>query len=454
MSKLPEEFQHYMQQKLGGDFSEFMASLNAPVPTSIRINPRKNPLLNFDKKVLWSKYGRYLTERPAFTLDPLFHAGTYYVQEASSMFLEQAIKQTVDLDQSLHVLDLSAAPGGKSTHLLSLINDQSLLVSNEVIRSRATILEENILKWGHSNVIVTSSDPKNFESLTGFFDVIVVDAPCSGEGLFRKDPQAAQEWSQQNVSLCAARQKRILNDVWPALKENGILIYCTCTYNELENEDNLKWLLTTHELEFLTLKIESEWGVEEVKEGNISGYRFFPHRVNGEGFFLSVMRKTETTKTPRHKTKNGLPGASKRVIENLRPWLTEPDTYKFFQRSDDIYVLPETIVTSIEVLRSHLNIVSAGTTLATQKHEKSIPHHAAALSVNIDQNRFNRIPLSLEDAIKYLRKDQLTPGEFKRGYSLVTYQNVPLGWVNVLETRINNLYPSEWRIRMSPNRAS
>ena len=194
-------------------------------------------------------------ERPSFTLDPSFHGGKYYVQEASSMFLEQAFCATYQFSRiALNVLDLCAAPGGKSTHLLSLMNKNSLLVSNEVIQSRAAILSENIQKWGHGNVIVTNNDPKDFQRLPGFFDVIVVDAPCSGEGLFRKDPNALKEWSEDVVALCSRRQRRILNDVWPTLKTGGLLIYSTCTYNADENEENLKWLKEEYHVESIPLK--------------------------------------------------------------------------------------------------------------------------------------------------------------------------------------------------------
>ncbi|MEX2233333.1 MAG: RsmB/NOP family class I SAM-dependent RNA methyltransferase, partial [Cyclobacteriaceae bacterium] len=264
MKPLPVKFEESIHRKLGGALPGFLKSLQEPPPVSIRIHPVKSQHQIADERVPWSKYGEYLPTRPQFTLDPLFHAGSYYVQEASSMFLEQALKQSVNLDQSLNVLDLCAAPGGKSTHLLSLLNRDSLLVSNEAIRSRASILSENIQKWGYPNTIVTNNDPADFRKLKGFFDVIVIDAPCSGEGLFRKNPDAMDEWSPENVQLCAGRQKRILSDAWDSLRENGVLIYCTCTYNESENEDNLRWLQENYSVEFLKLSTDPSWGVDEV----------------------------------------------------------------------------------------------------------------------------------------------------------------------------------------------
>jgi len=233
--QFPPAFEQRMRPHLDKSWEEFEQAHQQFPPVSIRFNPKKahSPI---DLTIIpWTSHGYYLGERPSFTLDPLFHAGSYYVQEASSMFLEQAFLQAVDRTKPINVLDLCAAPGGKSTHLLSLMNKESLLVTNEVIRSRASTLAENIQKWGYDNVAVTNNDPQDFKRLSGFFDVIVVDAPCSGEGLFRKDPGAMGQWSTDNVALCARRQQRILNDVWPALKEGGILIYSTCTYNELEN---------------------------------------------------------------------------------------------------------------------------------------------------------------------------------------------------------------------------
>jgi 16S rRNA C967 or C1407 C5-methylase (RsmB/RsmF family) len=236
--------------------------------------------------VPWSLYGSYLERRPSFTFDPLFHAGCYYVQEASSMFLEQALRQTTDLAQPLNVLDLCAAPGGKTTHLQSLLSEDSLLVSNEVIRSRAAVLKQNCVKWGTQNVVITNNDPQHFNRLEGFFDVVVVDAPCSGSGLFRRDEEAIEEWSPDNVQLCCGRQKRILADVFPALKEGGVLIYSTCSYSKEENEAIADWLATELQMENLTLQTEKDWHIVETTadKTNAKGYRFFPDKVKGEGF--------------------------------------------------------------------------------------------------------------------------------------------------------------------------
>jgi 16S rRNA C967 or C1407 C5-methylase (RsmB/RsmF family) len=265
--------------------------------TSIRINPAKMPADLFSKHfgaataVPWNSDGYYLKERPAFTLDPLLHAGAYYVQEASSMFVAEAMRQCCDLTQPIKVLDLCAAPGGKSTLLQSILPEGSLLVSNEVIKARVNILAENITKWGAPNVVVTNNDPQHFQRLPGFFDVIVVDAPCSGSGLFRRDPAAIGEWSENNVALCSQRQQRILADVLPALKEGGILIYATCSYSRQEDEDIIEWLADCEQMDSIALELQPQWGITQTGTRNAAGYRFFPDKVQGEGFFIACFTK-------------------------------------------------------------------------------------------------------------------------------------------------------------------
>jgi 16S rRNA C967 or C1407 C5-methylase (RsmB/RsmF family)/NOL1/NOP2/fmu family ribosome biogenesis protein len=437
-TNLPIAFEHQMKVQLGEEFEAFRKSLSAPAPVSIRLNPLKPSPIAAGSSVPWCATGRYLDQRPSFTLDPHFHGGAYYVQEPSSMFLEQAVRNSVDVSQPLRVLDLCAAPGGKSTHLLSLLHRDSLVVSNEVIRSRASILSENIQKWGQTNVAVTNSDPSSFAALPGFFDVVVVDAPCSGEGLFRKDPHAIAEWSPDTVALCSSRQRRILQDVWPTLKSNGVLIYCTCTYNEHENERNLKWLSEQHSIEFVSLPARE--GVREIKLGSAIGYRFYPHEVEGDGFFTSVMRKLdgqEETVGRRMKTT----GKTKAPL----PWLT--GDFITLERNDLIIAVPASLAADMEMISSRLNIVTQGVAVGTTKHGKFIPEHALALSTDINKQEFSTVDLDREQAIQYLRKDNLMLHDQARGLSLVQFEGNPLGWVNVLDRRVNNLYPPNWRIK-------
>jgi NOL1/NOP2/fmu family ribosome biogenesis protein len=279
--------------------------------------------------------------------------------------------------------------------------------------------------------------------------MIVIDAPCSGEGLFRKDPMAVNQWSPENVDLCAARQKRILHDVWPALKEGGILIYCTCTYNEKENEDNLIALNKERVLEFIDLNPDKAWQINTVTKEEIIGYRFFPHKVNGEGFFLSAMRKKEPADKFRSKVKPKLSPPAKRISESLKTWIHHAEKYTFFQHNDLTFLLPALRVNEIEMLLQHLRFVYGGTNLATVKHDKLIPEQALALSTILNRDSFANIALDTKQALQYLRRDAITLNDSAKGFSLLTYENTPLGWANVLENRVNNMYPQEWRIRMA-----
>jgi 16S rRNA C967 or C1407 C5-methylase (RsmB/RsmF family)/NOL1/NOP2/fmu family ribosome biogenesis protein len=442
----PPLFEVKMRELLSTDWEAFLASHQLSPPVSIRINPKKSNAID-SAPIPWTQYGYYLASRPSFTLDPSFHAGAYYVQDASSLFLEQAVKQSLDLSQPLRVLDLCAAPGGKSTHLLSLISADSLLIANEVIGSRATILSENIQKWGHANVVVTNNDPGDFQRLPGYFDAIVVDAPCSGEGLFRKDPQAMNEWSPEAVKLCSQRQRRILHDIWPSLKQSGILIYCTCTYNEKENEDNLIWLQQQKGLESVELKINPSWGIQKIEKGNITGYRFFPHALQGEGFFMAVLTKTGDETAIRMKPKTSFTSPAKKMADSLREWLQDSSSFSFILHGELILMIPSDYQTDITWLSEKLKVVNKGTAMATQKHDKLVPEHALALSNQVNKHTLSKIELTKEQALAYLRKENLPVLEEKRGFALAVYEGLPLGWVNLLGTRINNLYPSAWRIR-------
>lgn len=435
-----------MRHQLTTDWDAFAASHQVSPPVSIRINPKKSRAIHASR-IPWTEYGYYLEARPSFTLDPSYHAGAYYVQDASSMFLEQAVKQSLDLSQPLRILDLCAAPGGKSTHLLGLINSGSMLVANEVIGSRATILSENIQKWGHPNVIVTNNDPEDFQRLPGYFDAIVVDAPCSGEGLFRKDPGAMNEWSPDAVELCAQRQRRILHNVWPSLKQGGLLIYCTCTYNEKENEDNLIWLQQREGIESVVLEINPSWGIQKTRKGNCTGYRFFPHALQGEGFFMAVLRKTEGEMAIRMKPKAAFASPANKTVDFFREWILDFSSFTFILHGELILMIPSDYQTDMEWLSEKLKVLNKGTAVATQKHEKLVPEHALALSTQVNTKNLETMELNKEQALAYLRKENLPCHDERRGFALVVNEGLPLGWVNLLGTRINNLYPGAWRIR-------
>lgn len=461
---LPPEFIKRTKDLLHDEYNALETALAAPPPVSVRINPHKLtdvsdlnfPATTFgeDKKVPWCKNGYYLSKRPSFTSDPLFHAGTYYVQEASSMFLEQAflkiMADTPLLRKPLIALDLCAAPGGKSTHLLSLFHEGCLLVSNEIIRNRSVILTENIIKWGRAGNIVTNNDPKDFGKLQAVFDVILADLPCSGEGMFRKDPNACNEWSVDNVTVCASRQKRIIHNVWDALKPGGWLIYSTCTFNTEENEDNICTLADELGAELVAVTVKPEWNIASSLHHDIPIYRFFPHRTCGEGFSLALMRKNkDSAKTDRIKTfKNNIrPGIVPAGIKRL---LSTPDKFHFFTAADSVFVIPEEHANIHAVCAKMLNVVSAGIHLGRFKGKDFTPSVSLALSTEINPNAFIPIELSYENAIKYLQKEALIlPENTSKGHLLATYKKTPLGFVKNIGNRANNLYPQEWRIRKS-----
>jgi 16S rRNA C967 or C1407 C5-methylase (RsmB/RsmF family)/NOL1/NOP2/fmu family ribosome biogenesis protein len=446
--RLPESLLSRMSSQLGNHIDAFLQSIEEPSVTSIRLNPKKVIDHERQTKVPWAQDGYYLSERPVFTLDPLLHAGAYYVQEASSMLIEQALLQNNLHNSPILALDLCAAPGGKSTHLISLLHEESILVSNEIIKSRANILTENMTKWGYPNVVVTQNDPFHFQKLEGLFDLIVVDAPCSGEGLIRKDPEALNEWSENNLKLCSSRQQRIIADVWPALKENGILIYSTCTYNPDENMRNLEWMKTNFEFNSLPLVLKNDLGVEYMNKNNIHAYQCWPHKVKGEGFFISVLQKIEKTNTVNLKSnKQKLNLASKSVSQEVATWIKSAETFNFYQDVEYIFAFPSQHDAILRLLFQQLNIVHVGLPLGEIKKNKIIPNHALALST-VYNDSFPSIELDKEKSLAYLHRDSIDLSDAPKGFVLMTHQGLGLGWANNLGNRSNNMYPVNWRIRM------
>lgn len=472
MSQLPQALIHSLQDVTGFDETGFIAvHQKGEQVTSIRVNPLKGSIVNgewsigqFDttnharftihhSPVPWTRFGYYLSQRPSFTFDPLFHAGCYYVQEASSMFLEQALRQTADLSQPLKLVDLCAAPGGKSTHLQSLISENSLLVSNEVIRSRANILMQNIIKWGCDNVIVTNNDPQHFARLEGFFDVMVVDAPCSGSGLFRRDAEAINEWSEDNVSLCCGRQKRIIADALPALKENGVLIYSTCSYSKEEDEDIADWLVHEMDMENIALQVPEEWNIVTTyaSQTNAAGYRFYPDKLKGEGFFIACFRKKATTAGSKYKsTKADMITAKEKAI--VQPWIKESDLALLHFR-EELFALPDTLLSDFLIVQNALNVQYVGVALGQIMKDKLVPHHALALS-NILSEAIQATELSYEQAIKYLQRGDLNLSIGTMGWQPLSFHKHNLGWINALKNRVNNYYPKEFRILKQTNDAA
>ena len=410
---------------------------------SVRTNPFKPvDIFKSDENVPWSHNGKYLKERPEFVSDPMFHSGAYYPQEASSMFLGQ-ILNSIDLSQKI-VLDLCAAPGGKSTLINSFLPKDALLIANEVIKSRSWILKENMDKWGSSNVVVTNNDPSDFEQFLGFFDVVVVDAPCSGEGMFRKDKNAINEWSERNVNLCCTRQKRILADIIPSITNGGVLIYSTCTFNDKENRDNLKWLQENYEVENLEFEYPLGEGIVELIEGDLKGFQFLPGVTKGEGFFISAMLVyggREKLKVPKR-------------IRKLRLDSWEGSSGEFLNNENKNYIIDETIHNFPEqfesILKSiiwDLNPIKIGCKIGQNIKGKIKYSHELAFSHELKKDAFELIEVSYEDAIRFLQKKVLSEVPNIKSWGLIAFQNQPLGWVKKVGGRLNNYYPKEFRIR-------
>ena len=350
----PLHFLEHLAGTPGMSEGAFVEAHLKSAPVSIRLNPHKKSDQFIDlPKIPWCEFGRYLPSRPDFTLDPLFHAGAYYVQEASSMSVWSALDELFPIKNDLRILDLCAAPGGKSTLIASWLDEKGLLVANETIRSRAGILTDNLNRWGASNVVVSNNDPRQFAKLPGFFDVIVADAPCSGSGMFRKDSGAMKHWSQEAVVHCAARQERILDDVWPALNTGGILIYSTCSYSEAEDERISEWVSRELHGEFLKLSaLERIDGIVSTE----GGYRFYPDRIAGEGFYLSVIRKTEASEKLQWRSIS----KSEKFPEALKPWLKEPGKLTFMETHLGACLFPFDRSEMIQPLLKHLHVLKAG----------------------------------------------------------------------------------------------
>ncbi len=459
---LPEEFEKEMIATLGEEeYARLRDALQKESPVSLRINVSKAPAgleeqppLATARRVPWSDTGYYLDRRLTFTFDPLFHAGCYYVQEASSMFVERVLRTYVT--SPVVMLDLCAAPGGKSTLCRSALPQGSLLVCNELIRTRAQVLAENLIKWGHPEVIVTQNAPADFAAYPSLFDVILADVPCSGEGMFRKDPTAIDEWSPRNVETCWTRQREILSDVWDALKPGGLFIYSTCTYNIYEDERNVEWIVDHFGVEPLSVPVEEKWNIT----GNLCGadipvYHFLPHRTEGEGFFLAAFRKPLDAEVPSGGAKERKKNKDKRggtkavpVSPDCKRCLLHPADYQWETVGDTVVAFPTRHADIYQMLRERLHVIHAGITVAQLKGKDCIPHHSLAMSANFNRAQYPQAEVSYDQAVAYLRKEAIAfPNDVPRGYVLVTYRGVPLGFAKNIGNRANNLYPQEWRIR-------
>ncbi len=471
---LPAPFINYIRSLIGDEeYAKLYASLQTEPLVTIRLNRKKcddamlDKLQVIYKQVPWCTDGYYLDRRLTFTFDPLFHAGCYYVQEASSMFVGYVLNQYLPKEMPIRMLDLCAAPGGKSTHVRSVLPSGSLLVANEVIRSRAQILAENLIKWGDTGIVVTNNDPADFSALPHFFDVVLADVPCSGEGMFRKDVTAINEWSAENVDLCWQRQRRIISDMWSSLKPDGLLIYSTCTYNTKEDEENVAWICDELGAEVLHVDISQDWNITGnlLKGSDFPVYRFLPYRTDGEGFFLAVIRKSATVIPPHsilnqrdskrdiakkksERSRNTPLKISQDQWNTIYSWVINPNGYEWNINENRLSAFPKSVASSLSVLKSSLRIVHAGLPIGEFKGKDLIPDHALSMSADLTPNGFACVEASYKQAIAYLRKESVTlSSDVPLGYTLLTYHSVPLGFVKNIGKRANNLYPQEWRIR-------
>lgn len=441
---LDDKFVNRIKAEFPSDCQEFLNALEGEPITSIRLNGMKVKTCSELEQVPWCEGGRYLKQRPVFTLDPLFHAGAYYVQEASSMFVERFFNEFVTVGVNTKVLDLCASPGGKSTHLASMMGGKGLLVSNEVVKTRVAPLRENLTKWGFPNVVVTNSEPSVIGKCEGFFDVILVDAPCSGEGMFRKDMQAVTEWSEENVKMCADRQRGILSDIYPALKEGGVLIYSTCTYNRDEDEDILNWICNELGGEKLVVPFPADWGIV----GGEDGLHFYPYKIKGEGFFVSAVRKTAETGVCSQKIKL-VKQTMKIPRKQLDEWFLSPAEYEYAPNADGmVLAYPKAVADAISFLKQAVRVVQSGVAVAQVKGNDLLPAAPFALSTAINEKAFATAELNWQDAMAFLKKESLLLPECPKGWVLVKHRGVRLGWVKNLGNRTNNAYPAEWHVRM------
>ena len=396
---LPEEFISYTRQTMGDErFRRYQESFGEEPPVSIRLNPQKTEGMTVDggEAVPWCRNGYYLPRRPQFTMDPLLHAGCYYVQEAASMFLDEVLRQHLP-QQPLTALDLCAAPGGKSTLLAAALPKGSTLFSNEPVRQRANILLENVTKWGYPNHVVTNCYPRDYRASKLRFDVILCDVPCSGEGMFRKDESTIREWSPQQVEKCWQLQRDIVSDAWSCLNNGGLLIYSTCTFNTKENEENVRWFCETFDdAQMLTVDVKPEWHITGslLKGFDAPVYRFIPGITRSEGLFVCVLQKKSTSESKtRYENSKSSPKAPRTSHLAPRTSIIEPHTLPLVPRT---------------------------------------PH----------------LEIPYSSAMSYLRGEALQlPADTPRGIVTVAFMGHPLGQVKNIGTRANNLYPKEWRIK-------
>lgn len=449
---LPEKFVERVLRELGSDEGGALCqALEGESPVSVRLNAAKGLAAPSRRPIGWSAGGYWLDVRPSFTLDPDFHAGRYYVQEASSQFVGHVVAACGGAEGA-RVLDLCAAPGGKTTLYSTLAGRGGLVVANEINRSRAAVLADNVRKWGLGNVAVTVNDPSQIARLEGWFDIVAVDAPCSGEGMFRKSEEARAEWSEANVAMCAERQRGILREAWRALRPGGSLLYSTCTFNVTENEGVLREFSAwadgqTEPAE--RVPVDTAWGIACGTEGDFQTFRFYPHRIEGEGFFAAAVRKRagagERPRMPKAQ-RNPVAWADRRAVQELNRWVTESEAMRFAAVGDTFYGYWLSQAEAVQMLSGVLNVIASGAEMGQLFKGVLKPAHALALFTGLNRAATAVCELSPEEALAYLRRSDVAAERFTEGMNLVTAGDAALGFAKRIGRRCNNLYPNSLRI--------
>ena len=464
--ELPRTFVERVLRDLGTTEGEALCrALDGEACVSIRVNPAKAeglrgeqparvsevlPMLTAAGRVPWCADGFLLAGRPSFTFDSDFHAGAYYVQEAASQFVG-CLLQGVPTSGA-RILDLCAAPGGKTTLYASLVGRGGLVVANEIARRRASVLADNVRKWGTGNVVVTTCEPHAVCDCEAWFDVVVVDAPCSGEGMFRKDPAARGEWSENNVRQCAARQDDILREAWRALRPGGTLIYSTCTFNRDEDEGALERMLAWAGDEVAApypVDVDPAWGIAEGEVGPFRTFRFFPHRTVGEGFFAAVARKAPDApgrqRLPKGRRSMVAP-ADRASAGELRRWVREPDRMVFGTVAGTGYAWYGEQAEAVKTLSEALPVICSGVALGQLFKGRLKPDPALAFFDGLERGAVPVAGLDDEQALRYLRRQEVAAGALAEGVNLVTARGRALGFAKRIGARVNNMYPNSLRI--------
>lgn len=447
---LPEAFVANMRRELGDKEAELLFSaLDSEPITSIRLNPRKRADVFEGRSIGWSEHGRYLESRPQFTLDPLLHGGAYYVQEASSQFVSHLLRG-VELE-GCRVLDMCAAPGGKTTIYSTLVGNGGLVVANDISRSRAMALADNVQRWGMGNVVVTCNQPAHIGAFEHWFDMVAVDAPCSGEGMFRKMDEARTEWSASSPEMCAERQREILTEAWRVLRPGGVLIYSTCTFNSTEDEGVVEWLMSEYGADierFDEVVTDDDWGIVRGDIGAFQCFHFYPHRAAGEGFFVAIARKAESARhraTVKSRRKLfTLPVKSD--VEELERWVANPHEVTFRLVGDMVYCYHRDAVDDVIALSETLSVVYSGVAMGQIFKRKLRPDHALALYVGMRAGSVPDVELDIDDALSYLRRQDISASQFEEGINRVMYRGTAIGFVKRIGARCNNMYPKDLRI--------